>query len=112
MCEEWRNNPATFYEWAERNGYDDQKQIDRINNDGDYCPENCRFVTCRENNRNRSTTVNLVAFGEKKCIASWAEDERCLCSEDTLKWRIRKGWDAEVAINTPARHRSKSGQKQ
>lgn len=55
VCEEWHDS-GTFIAWALVNGWQKGLQIDRINNDGDYEPTNCRFVTCAENNRNQSTT--------------------------------------------------------
>jgi hypothetical protein len=53
ICAEWRNNFDAFYAWALVSGYDISLQIDRIDNDGDYTPDNCRFVTRRENVTNR-----------------------------------------------------------
>jgi hypothetical protein len=53
VCEEWANDPAEFCKWAEENGYTEGLQIDRIDNDGNYEPENCRFVTPAENMKNR-----------------------------------------------------------
>jgi hypothetical protein len=52
MCEEWLNNPKEFIEWCLANGWKQGLEIDRINNDGNYEPVNCRFVTSRENNLN------------------------------------------------------------
>jgi hypothetical protein len=53
VCEEWRRSFDVFLDWAMRNGYRSGLQIDRIDNDKGYCPENCRFVTCAENQRNK-----------------------------------------------------------
>lgn len=52
VCKEWKENPIAFVEWALSHGYKRGLQIDRINNDGDYSPENCRFVTNKENHHN------------------------------------------------------------
>lgn len=51
VCEEWRDSFFSFYTWAISNGYDSRLQIDRIDNDGNYCPENCQWITGPENVR-------------------------------------------------------------
>jgi hypothetical protein len=56
VCAEWRNDFKKFYDFCTQNGYQKGLQIDRINNDGNYEPDNCRFVTRAENNQNKSTT--------------------------------------------------------
>ena len=53
ICNEWVNDYATFREWALSNGYEDSLSIDRINNDGNYEPTNCRWVTLQEQAKNR-----------------------------------------------------------
>lgn len=53
ICEEWLNSPEVFMEWSNKNGYSDNLQIDRINNNGNYSPNNCRWVSCSENIRNQ-----------------------------------------------------------
>lgn len=53
VCSEWLNDFQNFYEWAMENGYQDDLTIDRIDNDGDYEPGNCRWVTSEENTRKR-----------------------------------------------------------
>jgi len=56
ICEEWLNF-NTFYQWAINNNWSSNLEIDRINNDGNYEPQNCRFITTKENTRNRRTTI-------------------------------------------------------
>ena len=53
VCSEWRNDFKIFYDWAISHNWEKRLSIDRINNDGNYEPSNCRFVTCRENNLNQ-----------------------------------------------------------
>lgn len=60
VCKEW-NNPINFVNWAMSHGYKRGLTLDRIDNNGNYCPENCRFVSIRDNNRNSSNThLNVV----------------------------------------------------
>ena len=56
VCDEWLNNPKAFMSWAISNGYTDELQIDRIDNDRGYHPSNCRFVSPATNSRNSSQT--------------------------------------------------------
>jgi hypothetical protein len=60
ICEEWKNDVKSFYEWAILNGYEENKglSIDRIDNDGDYCPENCRWTTRTIQGRNQRIYKN------------------------------------------------------
>lgn len=53
VCEEWENNTGAFIEWALSHGYRDDLTLDRIDNDGDYCPENCQWITAAENSSKR-----------------------------------------------------------
>lgn len=67
VCDEWRNSFEAFYEWAMANGYNPDAEwgkctIDRIDVNGNYCPENCRWVTIAEQNRNTTRTIHK---GEK-----------------------------------------------
>ena len=58
VCDEWKNNPLAFIDWAMSNGYRQGLQIDRINNNGNYEPSNCRFTTSITNNTNRGIFKN------------------------------------------------------
>ena len=55
VCDQWRSAFIVFHRWAVQNGYGEDLQIDRIDNDGPYSPENCRWVTAAQNTRNSST---------------------------------------------------------
>lgn len=73
VCDAW-HDPREFGKWAETHGYSSGIQLDRIDNDGNYCPENCRFVTPKENMQNRRNTVFLVIGDVSKSINIWCEE--------------------------------------
>ncbi len=56
VCDEWLKSSKIFIQWALANGWKKGLYIDRINNDGDYCPENCRFVTPQISSMNKRNT--------------------------------------------------------
>ena len=66
VCEEWLNDLLAFFEWAIRNGWKKGLSIDRIDNDGDYTPENCQFITISENSRKNCILGKEVGKGRKK----------------------------------------------
>ena len=106
VCAEW-DDFARFREWSLVNGYDADRayrqELDRIDNAGDYEPDNCRWVTPTENKRNKRNNHVLAAFGETKSMAAWADDPRCKVSYYALRNRIyRNGWEPEEAITTPS----------
>ena len=63
ICDEWLSKPSLFFKWAEDNGYSHGLHIDRIDNNKNYEPHNCRFVTQRENNLNRRTIISSNRSG-------------------------------------------------
>ena len=72
VCEEW-HEAKNFVEWALSNGYKKGLQLDRIDNNKGYSPDNCRFVTATENSRNRRNSRLLTINGETKCVSEWCE---------------------------------------
>lgn len=71
ICDEWMEFEP-FLAWALSNGWEKGLEIDRVDNDGGYSPENCRFVTRTVNGNNRRTNVFLNVNGISKTIAEWA----------------------------------------
>ena len=72
ICDEW-DNFLTFREWALKNGYSDNLTLDRIDNSGNYCPENCRWTDAKIQARNRSSNRMLEYNDEVKCMSDWAD---------------------------------------
>lgn len=92
-----------FVTWSLANGYERGLQIDRIDNNGNYSPDNCRWVTPKVNSNNKSDTHHLTAFGETKTLRYWSEDPRCVVTYDRLRQRFYNKWDMERAITTTVR---------
>lgn len=101
VCAEWLTEFAAFRDWALANGYQSELSIDRIDPTGNYEPENCRWATAKEQQRNKTNNRHITAFGETKVLSEWAEDERCTVSLPTLTGRLNRGWSAERAVSTP-----------
>ena len=85
ICEEWMKR-KNFKQWAYDNGYESHLTIDRIDNDKGYYPENCRWVTMKQNANNRSSTHFVTAFGETHSLREWSEILNI--SYNTLKKRV------------------------
>jgi hypothetical protein len=98
VCNTWRNSYIAFRNWARQAGYQDGLSIERIDNDGDYCPENCTWVPPGRQMRNMQRTVWVTAWGETKALPDWIDDPRCKAKYTTVYMRLRKGWDPEDAF--------------
>lgn len=73
VCKEWKESFESFYRWSLSNGYCEDLTIDRIDVNGDYCPENCRWATKTEQQRNKRNTIKVTLFGIEKPLAEWCE---------------------------------------
>lgn len=103
VCDEWKDF-ITFYDWAMSHGYSDDLTIDRINVNGNYCPENCRWATTKEQSRNTRRNRILEYNGKSQCVADW-ESETGI-PRTLIQQRIdRLGWSVEKALSTPVRKR-------
>lgn len=87
VCDEWHDSRA-FVEWAMSHGYEEGMQLDRIDNDGPYSPENCRWVTPKQNCRNTRRNKFLTLCGLTKTVAEWCETLGI--SEFTIYWWLRE----------------------
>lgn len=102
VCKEWGNFPA-FAEWAFQNGWADGLQIDRIDNNGNYEPSNCRFVSSKDNVNNRSNTLIVKYKGRSIPLATALEEIGKRENYHNVYERITRGWDHTKAIDTPIR---------
>lgn len=87
VCDEWKD-PNRFIDWAMGNGYSNGLQIDRIDNNKGYSPDNCRWVTPKENSRNRRNTVCITVNGVQKSAVEWAGIAGI--SQYTIYWWVRE----------------------
>ena len=103
VCNDWHNF-AVFREWAINNGYDKAAQhgectLDRINNNGDYEPSNCRWIAMSEQANNKRTN-RLVEFqNETKTVAEWSKIIGI--EENLVVQRLNRGWTSNAALLTP-----------
>ncbi len=106
ICDEWHSFKQ-FEKWALSNGYREGLTIDRIDNDKGYSPDNCRFVTYRENNQNRGNNRNVTYNGVTKCVTQWARELGI--GQTVLCYRLNH-WSVEEAFTRPIDYR-KTGRK-
>jgi hypothetical protein len=96
ICEEWERDYLNFKSWALSHGYTDKLSIDRINNDGNYGPLNCRWISNSGQARNKSTNHPITYKGETKTLAEWAEITGLEAS--LIRYRLKVGWTIEDAL--------------
>jgi hypothetical protein len=99
VCDEWFEDFMSFYNWAMANGYKDNLTLDRKNVNGNYEPDNCRWITNKEQQSNRRSNRILVYNGEALTITKMADKYHI--SRYALAYRLNKGMDIEKALFTP-----------
>ncbi len=99
VCEEW-HNPYNFFEWAIAHGYEKYLTIDRMNYNGNYEPSNCRWVTLKEQQNNKSTNRYETINGETKTVQEWIDYYGVT---NGMVWsRLMRGWSFEDALLKPS----------
>ncbi len=98
MCERWLESFDNFYEDMGARPSKDYS-IDRINNDGDYCPENCKWSTKLEQNNNKRNNIQLTFNGKTQNISQWATELNM--NQLLIGKRLRRGWSVEDALTKP-----------
>ena len=97
VCGEWKNNFAAFSEWAFANGYLEGLEIDRINNDSNYEPNNCRWATRTEQIRNRSNSIDITYNGQTLPLIEWCKAYGV--GYKLAHARYKKGWNFDKIFN-------------
>lgn len=96
VCKEWKDSFITFYKWGIANGWSSGTSVDRIDNEKDYSPDNCKFSNVSEQNRNRTSNINLTIDGVTKIIIEWAEMTGV--NYGTIRGRLKKGWSHKESV--------------
>lgn len=102
VCEEW-HDVANFAKWVENSGYQKGLTLDRIDNNKDYEPSNCRWADMQLQSNNRRNTIFLTYQNKTLSIADWSRLLNCRLS--TLHNRYYKGWSAEKILGTPIKEK-------
>lgn len=102
VCDEWNNDYATFRTWALSSGYDENAPrgactLDRIDPDGDYCPENCTWSNMREQSNNRRNSYNITWNGETHTAKEW--EEITGIPRYNIYARYKKGWPIDEVFS-------------
>lgn len=99
VCDEWENDFLAFKKWSLENGYGDTKTIDRIDNDGNYEPSNCRWTDLETQLNNTSRSHFITYDGETRTVSQWCR--HLGLSEKTVSSRLERGWTPEQAFTAP-----------
>lgn len=100
ICDEWRTY-ENFENWAVANSYSDDLTIDRIDVNGNYEPSNCRWITNKEQARNKTNAIMLTYKGKTKQLIEWCEELQL--SYVAVYTRFIRGWEPEAILETPVR---------
>lgn len=99
MCDEWLENTHNFINWAFENGYKDELTIERINVNGDYEPNNCKWITLREQGYNKTNSRLYTINGETKCLSQWCNYYHI--DYFVVRGRLRRGAPIIEALTKP-----------
>lgn len=97
LCEEWKTFD-NFFEWAGKSGYNANSELDRIDVNGNYCPENCRWTTPRVQQNNRRNNRIIEIDNKKNTLVEWCRIYKI--NYHTVFLRLKRGWDVIRALKT------------
>ncbi len=105
ICEDWKNDFLSFYNWAISNGYSKGLSIDRIDTYGNYEPSNCRWTTTKIQNNNKTTNSRYTIGSVTKNFCEWCDELGQKYS--TVNNRLKMGWSVEEAFMLPPKIKRK-----
>lgn len=103
VCDRWLDFAVFYADMGQKPTA--THSIDRIDNNGPYSPDNCRWATIQEQRRNRSNCICLTFNSETKCVSAWAETTGI--SAGLLRYRIQAGWSVADVLTRPVIKRTK-----
>lgn len=107
VCKEWIDSRSAFFEWSLNNGYEEGLEIERKNNNDGYYPENCEWITRKQQCRNMRSNIFISIGGIEKCISEWCEIYNL--SKNAIYARVNLNWKLdENIILTPIKKRKKN----
>ena len=108
VCVEWKDDFKNFYEWAIKNGYKENLSIDRIDVNGNYCPENCRWADSFTQANNKRTNVFIEYKGILHTVAEWSRilDIKRTTLEKRLKTKTVKEAFENIVDSNKSHHKT------
>lgn len=103
ICEEWKNNYVAFRDWALVNGYEENLSIDRIDTNKNYCPENCRWATAKQQANNRRNNIFIEYNGKRQSINEWSAETGL--SYRAIHARLKAGWEVSKTLEQPSKRK-------
>lgn len=109
ICDEWKDSFENFLKDIGKRPSKDYS-LDRIDNNGNYCKENCRWATAKEQANNRCTNLNITYKKQTKTLSEWAVILKM--NYRTLQNRYNNGWAVERIFTQPIKHKNESTNKE
>lgn len=101
VCDEWSRDFQTFYDWSIQNGYIEGLSIDRIDTNGNYEPDNCRWITSKQQANNLRKNINIIFNGTTHTLSEWSDITGI--NYRTLMQRYVSGWSPDRMLTEPVK---------